>query len=346
VPWRRALALAAVLVLGWASPAAAHGDGGPDASNYRSEITGGRLDGVRWRVVGPDAYLQLTVEPGRRVVVLGYEGEPYLRFDDDGVFENRRSPAAYLNAERFGGVAPPSSADPEAPPRWRRVSSGRSYRWHDHRIHWMSPRPPAVVRADGDREHVVSRWTVDHVVDGRPAALQGTLRWLPSRPAWPWLAALGVGVAVVVALGLGTRPVGGRWPRLARPAAGVLLLAAAATVVGAVDDVLASSASATDDVTTVVVAVAAASVVALAARRGWTADDTGFGALAVGGLVVAYAAGISQLETLTAPVLVTELPDVVTPICTTLALAAGATGVVAAVLAERRFGTFFGRLGR
>lgn len=346
MPWRRALALAAVLVLGWASPAAAHGDAGPDTSNYRSEITGGLTDGVRWRVVGPDAYLELTVQPGREVVVLGYEGEPYLRFDEDGVVENRRSPAAYLNAERFGGVAPPSSADPAAPPRWRRVSAGRTYRWHDHRIHWMSPRPPAVVRADRDREHVVSRWTVDHVVDGRPMALEGTLRWLPSKPAWPWLVALAGAVAIVAALGLGTRPERGRWPQLARPVAGVLLLAAVGTVVGAVDDVLASSASATDDVTTVVVVVAAAAVVALAARRAWTGDDAGFGALAVGGLVVAYAAGISQLETLTAPVLVTELPDLVTPLCTTLALAAGATGVVAAVLAEHRFGTFFGRLGR
>ena len=54
------------------------------------------------------------------VVILGYSGEPYLRVGAAGAFENVRSPAVYLNATRNGGI-PPSSADPSAPPEWRRI---------------------------------------------------------------------------------------------------------------------------------------------------------------------------------------------------------------------------------
>ena len=50
--------------------------------------------------------------------MLGYQDEPYLRVGPDGVFENRRSPAVYLNANRRGSTAVPRSADPDAEPDW------------------------------------------------------------------------------------------------------------------------------------------------------------------------------------------------------------------------------------
>ncbi len=68
----------------------------------------------------------LESDGGEEVVILGYDGEPYLRFTADGVFRNTRSPATYLNEDRFANVTVPASADPEAPPEWERVSSSQT----------------------------------------------------------------------------------------------------------------------------------------------------------------------------------------------------------------------------
>ena len=62
----------------------------------------------------------------QELVIEGYDGEPYLRFDaDGGVFRNANSPATYLNQERYGGVDVPASASKSAAPSWERVSRGR-----------------------------------------------------------------------------------------------------------------------------------------------------------------------------------------------------------------------------
>jgi hypothetical protein len=71
--------------------AAAHG-GATTAVDYRSTVTG-EPAGVAARVVGGDDRLALTRDGAREVIVLGYDGEPYLRLDADGVWENRRSPS-------------------------------------------------------------------------------------------------------------------------------------------------------------------------------------------------------------------------------------------------------------
>ena len=71
----------------------------------------------------------------RVVRIFGYQQEPYLRFADGQVFENRLSPATYLNASLFGNEDVPAIADPKKPPLWKRVSSTPGYSWHDHRIH-------------------------------------------------------------------------------------------------------------------------------------------------------------------------------------------------------------------
>ena len=170
-------------------------------------------------VVGGDSFLQLAVEPGVEVVVLGYQQEPYLRFRSDGaVEENQRSPAAYLNADRFGGAAVPAGADPTLPPDWQPVGSGGRYAWHDHRAHWMSPEPPAD-RRPGDQ---IQAATVPLLVDGAPVEVSVVTEWLPEPSRVPLVVGAVVGGALVL-LALATRH------RLAWP---LLVVAAAAGGVG------------------------------------------------------------------------------------------------------------------
>src|SRR5919109_5120521 len=88
---------------------------------------------------------------GKPILVPGYDGEPYLRFTTDAVYRNERSPATYLNEERYGEIELPARANAEAKPERKKVADSGYYEWHDHRIHWMSPVPPPQVRAAEDR---------------------------------------------------------------------------------------------------------------------------------------------------------------------------------------------------
>lgn len=227
------VAVVVVVVFGAPSSAGAHGGQGaerPPASNYRTEITSvaPEVDGVSVAVVDAGSRLELRNTSGADVVVLGYDGDPYLRVGPDGVFENAHSSATALNAERFGRTPIPISADSDAAPVWRRVSSDDTVRWHDHRAHWMSETPPAPVLADPERRTMpISEWSVPLLVDGADVTVSGTMGWVqPLSPVWWWLAALAIALLVVLA--------GRRW-RTATPTAGaaVLLVATLINAAGA-----------------------------------------------------------------------------------------------------------------
>ncbi|MEA2057966.1 MAG: hypothetical protein U9O63_04545, partial [Actinomycetota bacterium] len=72
-------------------------------TNYRSEVDAVAPTGsFTAEVIGGDAFVRVVAGPGTDLVVLGYEGEPYIWFAPDGVVSvNRRSPAAYLNDDRY-----------------------------------------------------------------------------------------------------------------------------------------------------------------------------------------------------------------------------------------------------
>ncbi len=182
-----------VVLVGSAPPAAANG-AGPPSTNYRSTVTA-VPEGIDARVLGGDAYLAISADPGAEVEVRGYDGEPYLRIAGDGtVWRNVRSPATYLNEERYGeagGARLPPAADPAAEPEWDQVADGGQYGWHDHRIHWMSPQPPPATE-DATSAVDVFDWTVPVRVDGRDAQIRGELRWLPTDSPLGWLGAAGL----------------------------------------------------------------------------------------------------------------------------------------------------------
>lgn len=213
-----ALALIALVALGPAAPAGADP---ARPTDYRSTVLRAhpRLpQGVRARAVGGDAFLELQVAGGHRVVVPDYEGgeadaaAPYLRFLPDGTVErNRNAVATAANQSRYGSTT--RSPDPTATPSWERVATDGRYAWHDHRIHWMAPRPPQV--AQGGRVDLggpAGTWEVALVVDGRRTTLVGELVRVPPPSPVGWillaLASAAIVLAVVAVRPRGTRAVG------------------------------------------------------------------------------------------------------------------------------------------
>jgi hypothetical protein len=195
--WVAAVLVAAAGVLAPAGVAFADPAGPTDYESTITSVTP-EVDGVEVSVIGGDSFLRIEVEPGIEVIVLGYQQEPYLRIRPDGVVEeNQRSPATYLNADRYGGGAVPAGADPELPPNWREIGSGGAWSWHDHRAHWMSPEPPA----DAEPGQEIQSSTVPLLVDGTEVTVAVTTTWLepPSRLPLVVGAVVG-GVLVLVAL--------------------------------------------------------------------------------------------------------------------------------------------------
>lgn len=187
-----ALACAASLLL---VPAALAHQG--DA-RYRSIVAAGSpaADGVTVEILNYDDRMELVNRSGRDVVIDGYNREPYARVDADGtVAVNRNSTAFYLNDDRYGREAVPAAvrADPRAAPDWVvRDRTGR-FEWHDHRMHWMAEGVAPQVRDESVRTKVFD-WSVPIAVDGRAAAVTGTLWWVGEQGGG------GFPVAAIVAL--------------------------------------------------------------------------------------------------------------------------------------------------
>lgn len=157
--------------------------------NYESKV----LD-VKPKVAGFNAKIEegggdLIVKntSTRRVIVEGYEGEPFARMEPDGrVYLNLRSPAYYLNEDIYGRVEVPERADPEADPEWKLVASDGTLVGHDHRVHWMSPEPPPNVKGVNGRKKIFD-WKVPVRVGDQRGSISGTLWWV-GEPTAPKLA--------------------------------------------------------------------------------------------------------------------------------------------------------------
>ncbi|GAA3913252.1 hypothetical protein [Actinoplanes auranticolor] len=221
------LAVLAGALLVPAGPASAHGGEGPDATAYRTEVTGlsSAQPGLTVRVVEAGARLELVNGTGRTIEVLGYQGEPYLEVRPDGTYENVNSPATYTNQTLDGDTPVPAGASPTAAPQWRRVSTGTTARWHDQRIRWLDDGLPPQAQADPSRSHQVLEWVVPLRDGVRTLDVRGTVTWEPPPPAWLWW----VGA---LALGAGLTALGRRRARLLGPvalAAGTITLGYAVT---------------------------------------------------------------------------------------------------------------------
>ncbi len=177
-----AVAVVVLSILGPADVAFADPAGPTD---FRSEILSVEppTPTIALAVLGGDSFVQLTVEEGTEVEVIGYRGEPYLWFRPDGtVLENRRSPTTYLNVDRYGTEFP-DTADPDADPEWREVGAGGRWSWHDHRAHLMQSVPPFGT-VPGDR---ILESVVPLIVDGIEVDVTVVSTWEPEPsdvPLW------------------------------------------------------------------------------------------------------------------------------------------------------------------
>ena len=202
----RAVATVAAVVGGFllasAAPAGAHGLGGLKPTNYETVLQGvtPHVPGLDLRIVDLGTKVELTNHGRTDVVVLGYDGEPYLRVGPDGVFENRRSPATYLNRSTTITSKPPASADASAPPDWRRVSSGTTARWHDHRAHFMGTDDPPEVARDPGTRHVVDNFRIPLRVGSEAVVGRGQIVYQPPPSPWPWVIGAVLLAALVVVL--------------------------------------------------------------------------------------------------------------------------------------------------
>jgi len=171
--------------------------------NYRSYITSvaPRTPGLSLEVLEFADRLVLSNHTGRTVTVYGYEGEPYARVLANGTVEvNTSSPAYYLNQNFYAQVTVPPSAFAHAPPRWSVVDRTGQFEWHDHRIHWMSPVPPAKV-TDKSRRTKIFNWQVPIRVGAQPGAVDGELFWVPEEGTKTPVGAI-VALVAIVLLGL------------------------------------------------------------------------------------------------------------------------------------------------
>ena len=214
---RRTALLLVVLagaLLGPAGPASAHGGEAPDATAYRTEVTGlsPAEPGLTVRTVEAGARLELANTTGRTIEVLGYQGEPYLEVRPDGTYENVNSPTTYRNQTLDGDTPVPAGASPTAAPQWRRVSTGTTVRWHDQRTRWLGAVLPPQAQADPSRSHKLRDWIVPLRDGVRPIAVRGTLTREPPPVAWLWWAG-------ALTLGAGLTALGLRGARLLGPAA-------------------------------------------------------------------------------------------------------------------------------
>jgi hypothetical protein len=189
----------AVLSPSAAPPAAAHSSG----TNYVTAVVSVQpaVQGLEVSTTRDGSWLTIANGTGQTVTVFGYEHEAYLKITAHGIWQNTLSPSTYLNDDLTIEEIP-SSANASAQPKWHQISASNSYRFHDHRIHWVGNDRPAVVTQDPNHPHLIKNWMLALLVDGTPVTVNGTLSWVPTpSAALDWLFGL-LCVAIAIAFGV------------------------------------------------------------------------------------------------------------------------------------------------
>jgi len=170
--------------------------GARDTESIITSVTPDLPSRVRVDIVGFDSFLRVRSD-GVKVEVSGYESEPYIRIEADGtVWVNDRSITRAMNESRYGNSseAADESKFSTTETEWQKVGTDGTAMWHDHRSHWMSPKPPAIIDARGK----IQDWVVPITVNGVATDLRGEMYLRERAGAWWWV----FGLLAVIAIAL------------------------------------------------------------------------------------------------------------------------------------------------
>jgi hypothetical protein len=186
---RRIARVAALCALAAGIPAtSAHAHAGNP--NYESLVNAVTppIPGFRVQVLNGDDRLEVENGGASTVTIEGYNRDPYIRMSPGGKVEvNLRSPAYYLNQDRYSGTKVPASANAKAAratPQWSVVTRAGRYEFHDHRMHWMATGVPQQVTDKAKRTKVVD-WRVPVHAGNAAGAIEGSLFWRGAEPGAP-----------------------------------------------------------------------------------------------------------------------------------------------------------------
>jgi hypothetical protein len=321
-----AIALGGAFVVFGAAPAGAHGLAGVQPTNFASNVRSvtPAVPGLRIAVRELGARIEVRNDTAFDALILGYQGEPYLRVGPGGVYENVRSPSVFLNRSQTVNATAPASYDAQATPEWRRTGSGREVSWHDHRVHWMGASEPPVVRDSPGRSHLVSNWVVELRYRGQAVVVRGDLRWVPGPSALPRLGLALLVAVIVTALGF-TR----RWGAYLVVTLAALAGIVVALVVGEWSSTLTTAGVWTALLSTAYsllgIAVTLAAAAALVRSRREPANATAI--VLVAAVILTFGSGLADITYLARSQLPTTLPGPVARTCVALVLG-GSIGVL------------------
>lgn len=173
----KGLAAAAALALLIPIPARADGPADPRI-HWETPVLQPRVTGVTVEIAPPvtphtGPLITVRTRTPFELMVLGPQGEPFLRIGRDRSFGNVRSPyfGPAMNPSR---PAAPSPGGPD--PLWKPVSAAVGTRWYERRAAYAGHAPP-----NAGESSLLQTWRVDALVRGSPVQLTGEIRWRPVR---------------------------------------------------------------------------------------------------------------------------------------------------------------------
>ena len=146
--------------------------------HFATRLNAPAIPGLEVELIeGPVPALFVRNETGEVLSVAGGSGEPLLRIGPDGVWANVRSPSYFTAAAQVIKQVP-ASADPSAPPHWRRLSTQPLWGWLEYRA--AVPAHAQERDSLGAERATVLTWRSPMQLSGRALDVGGYVEWVPS----------------------------------------------------------------------------------------------------------------------------------------------------------------------